>query len=364
MLNATRSFLLLASLLPTAALAQQTPPPATLPAVAPSVAAAPATSAPDRNIRIDVVVADKSGAPVGGLEQKDFTLLDNSTAEPMTSFKAISMGQGPVEVILLMDAVNTRFDTVAYERDQVEKFLRAGDAKMPHPMTIAFLTDKGVQIQKGFSKDGNVLAGLVDGYAAGLRQITRSAGYWGATERLQISLTAIRELTAYAKTLPGRKIIIWISPGWPLLSGVRQDLDNKQQAQIFKDIVFFSNEMRDAKLTLYNINPRGVGEPLLRADYYQEFVKGIRKPSQTQIGNLGLQVLAVQSGGLALESSNDIASSLSKCIGETESWYEMTLSTPPAEQPNEYHHLEIKVDKAGLTARTRDGYYAQPEPRQ
>jgi VWFA-related protein len=177
-------------------------------------------------------------------------------------------------------------------------------------------------------------------------------------------LTAIHELTAYAKTLPGRKIIVWISPGWPLLSGVRQDLDNKQQAQIFRDIVGFSNEMRDARLTLYNINPRGVGESLLRANYYQEFVKGVRKPSQTQVGNLGLQVLAVQSGGLALESSNDIASSLSKCIGETEFWYEVTLAMPPAEQPNEYHHLEIKVDKPGLATRTRNGYYAQPEPRQ
>jgi VWFA-related protein len=358
-LSTTRCLLLLASLLPTVALAQQAPPPATLPTV-PS----PAAAATDRNIRIDVVVADKSGAPVGGLEQKDFTLLDNSMAEPMTSFKAVSMGQEPVEVILLMDAVNTRFDTVAYERDQVEKFLRAGDAKMPHPMTIAYLTDKGVQIEKGFSKDGNVLAGIVDGYATGLRQITRSTGYWGATERLQISLTGIHELTAYAKTLPGRKVIVWISPGWPLLSGVRQDLDNKQQAQIFHDIVSFSNEMRDARLTIYNINPRGVGEPLLRANYYQEFVKGIRKQSQTQIGNLGLQVLAVQSGGLTLESSNDISASLSRCIGETESWYEMTLAMPPAEQPNEYHHLEIKVDKPGLAARTRDGYYAQPEPRQ
>jgi hypothetical protein len=29
--------------------------------------------------------------------------------------------------------------------------------------------------------------------------------------------------------------------------------------------------------------------------------------------------------------------------------------------PNEYHALEIKLGKPGLTARTRTGYYAQPE---
>ena len=27
---------------------------------------------------------------------------------------------------------------------------------------------------------------------------------------------------------------------------------------------------------------------------------------------------------------------------------------------DEYHTLEVKVDKPGLTARTRTGYYAQP----
>jgi hypothetical protein len=34
----------------------------------------------------------------------------------------------------------------------------------------------------------------------------------------------------------------------------------------------------------------------------------------------------------------------------------------PAEKPNEYHHLEVRVaaNRASVTARTRDGYYAQP----
>jgi hypothetical protein len=106
-----------------------------------------------------------------------------------------------------------------------------------------------------------------------------------------------------------------------------------------------------------------VGEPLLRADYYQEFTKGVRKPKDTQVGNLGLQVLAVQSGGLAIETNNDIAASLQKCMAETESWYEISFPIPPAESPNEYHHLEVKLNKPGLSARTSDGYYAQPVAR-
>jgi hypothetical protein len=54
---------------------------------------------------------------------------------------------------------------------------------------------------------------------------------------------------------------------------------------------------------------------------------------------------------------------LQQCLSDVDSWYEITLNMPPAEKPNEYHHVEVKVDKPGLTVRTRDGYYAQPEPR-
>jgi VWFA-related protein len=328
--------------------------------LAASAEAPPAGQPASRSVHLDVTVAAKSGAPVAGLQQQDFTLLDNKTTQPITSFKAVSSGQEPVEVILLLDAVNTRFDTVSYERGEVQNFLRTNGGKMAHPTTIALLTDQGVQMQKGFSTDGKALNDSLNHYANGLREINQSAGIWGADERLQISLGAVRQLAAYAATLPGRKIILWISPGWPLLSGVRIQLDAKQQQQIFSDIVSVSTQLRSANVTLYNINPHGVGEPLLRTDYYQEFVKGISKPSQTNIGDLGLQVLAIQSGGLALEFSSDVTGMLERCLADAESWYEITFDAAVPEQPNEYHHIEIKLNKPGLSTRTRDGYYAQP----
>jgi VWFA-related protein len=314
------------------------------------------------SIHIDVAVNSASGEAATGLPQDAFTLLDNKNPQSLSSFKAISLGQEPAEVILLIDGVNTPYTTVAYEMSELQRFLKA-NPKLPHPTTIAVLTDKGAEIQKGFSTDGNVLSGLLDGYSPGLRILGRTTGFWGATERLDISLTAARQLTAFAAKLPGRKVLIWISPGWPLLSGPRIELDGNQQKKLFSDVVEFSTALREARVTLYNINPHGVGEPLLRADYYQEFTKGVRKPKDTQIGNLGLQVLAVQSGGLAIETNNDIAASLQKCMAETESWYEISFPIPPAESPNEYHHLEVKLNKPGLSARTSDGYYAQPVAR-
>jgi VWFA-related protein len=321
---------------------------------------APVAHAASTSIRLNVIVAPKSGAPVVGLKKEDFTLLDNKSARPITSFREVSAKQEPVKVILLIDAVNTDFSKVSYIRAETQKFLRANGGHLEHPTTIAVLTDKGTEMQKEFSTDGNALSASLDNYTSGLREITRSSGIWGADERVQISLTALGQLSANAASIPGRKILLWISPGWPLLSGARIDLDSKQENQIFDNVVSFSKQLREANVTLYNINPLGPDENLLRADFYQTFLKGVSKPGDTDLADLSLQVLAVQSGGLAVQGNTDVAGDLQKCLADTESWYEITFDAAVAEQRNQYHHVQVVVDKPGLMARTRDGYYAQP----
>jgi hypothetical protein len=59
------------------------------------------------SIHVDAVVETKNGQPVTKLGQSNFTVLDNKTARPITSFKVGSGQNTPVNVILLVDAVNT-----------------------------------------------------------------------------------------------------------------------------------------------------------------------------------------------------------------------------------------------------------------
>ena len=126
-------------------------------------------------------------------------------------------------------------------------------------------------------------------------------------------MTALQELAGREAARPGRKIILWVSPGWPLLSGPHIDLNFKQQQQIFANIVGLSTQLRQGRVTLYSIDPLGASEGVGRDFYYQSFLKGVSKPSQATFGDLGLQVIATQTGGLALNASNDVASLLHTC---------------------------------------------------
>jgi VWFA-related protein len=328
------------------------------------VASAQQNAAPTQpagsKITLDVVVSPKSGPPVADLQQQDFTVLDNNAPQAITSFKAVTGREAPIEVVVVIDAVNASYQTVSVARPEIDKFLRAEGGRLAYPVSLVLFTDKGLQSLGSFSIDGNALSAELEQTDSGLRSITRAAGFYGATERFELSLRTLGQLIGKMATRPGRKFVLWVSPGWPLLSGPSVELDSKQQQQIFGTIVGLSTQLLQARVTLFSINPLGNSESLASVSYYKDFVKGISKPSQVQIGDLGLPVLATQSGGLVLNFNNDVASLLRECLSDSAPYYEVSFDPPPGDKRDEYHHLEIKVAKPGLTARTRQGYYAQP----
>ena len=310
------------------------------------------------------MVTDKAGNPQAGLQQQDFTLLDSKQPQNILSFKAVDASTHdaePQQVVFLIDAVNTGDRTLANERIQLEKFLRQDGGKLPVPTSLAVFTDKGAEMQPGTTRDGNVLADILNSKQIGMRFIGRAQGFYGAEDRMNLSLTTLERFTSYEAAKPGRKLLVWISPGWPLLTGPGIQLTTKNEEWLFNNIVALSKHMRDARLTLYSIDPLGMSDAGgFRTFYYQSFLKGVAFPNKSQGGNLALQVLATQSGGRVLNSNNDLSELMSSCLLDARAYYTVSFDAPPADHPDEYHSLEVKIDKPGLTARTRTGYYAQP----
>ena len=216
-----------------------------------------------RPITLEVLVTNKSGKPVPGLQQQDFKLLDNKQPQKILSFEAVSgpaSADPPVEVIFIIDEVNTRFTNVSFERAQVEKYLRSSGGELPHPTALAILSDSGLMMGNITTQDGNALATQLDQNRAGLRSITRSQGVYGAGDRIGLSLNAVQQLADLEAPRPGRKLVIWLSPGWPYLSGPNEQLDSKDQRRIFGNIVGLSASLQKARITLYSIDPLGTAD--------------------------------------------------------------------------------------------------------
>jgi VWFA-related protein len=321
----------------------------------------PASPTADNLITLKVTVDARNGKPVEGLSAADFKLLDNKNAQPIVSFRALTGQQVPTEVTIVLDAVNLPYERVSYARQQIEKFLSVNDGKLSHPTRLAVLEDGGLRMQQDFTTDGNALRGALDSFGVALRSIPRDTGFYGAIERYQISLNAIHLVVAHEVQRPGRKLILWVSPGWPLLSGPQVDLNPAQERALFGNIVMLSTEMRQGQITLDAVNPIGASEDVSQTIYYENFLKGIRDANRVEIGDLGLQVLAVQSGGLVLNGNNDVAGMLENAVAQTEATYELSFAVAPGEHDNDYHQIQVQIAKPGLTAHTSSGYYARPK---
>jgi VWFA-related protein len=314
---------------------------------------------------VDVQVYDKSGVPVHGLQKQDFTLLDDKQPIEIASFQAVdrnspTASDPPSEIIIVVDAVNAGFQAVTYQRSEIRKFLLENGGKLEEPVSLVFFTDRETKTEHEPSRDGNALAGLYDQYETGLRTINRSQGIYGADERYNMSLKNLVSLIAYAGAQPGRKLLIWVSPGWPLLSGPRIQLDAKQERQLFNMVVQASTALRQADITLYSIDPLGLADFGVRTSYYKEFVKGVPYAERALPGSMGLQVIAEQTGGRVVNTTNDLTTALTRCASDAESYYILSFEAPKPDHADELHSLAVTIDKPGATARTRNGYYDEP----
>ena len=315
-----------------------------------------------RRITLNVGVRDSTGRPLNGLGEQDLTILDNSRKQTISSFHEVDgdTAQPPPELILLLDTVNASPETVGIERQGVEKFLRSANGQLPLPVSIIHFWDTGIELSRP-SRDGNALAQDLKKLGTSMRVNTVATGFEGLQQRFQSSTRALKEITRYEATKPGRKLLVWIGPGWPLLTPGVFKSDTKAKTAFFNNIVDLNTALRQADITLYSVPLLDMSQGTeLHTFVYQDFLKEVDSPKEAESGNLAVQVLAIQSGGIAFDPHGDISALISKCIDDARHWYELSFDSAPAKTPDELHQLEIGVDKPKLTVRTSTGYYAQP----
>jgi VWFA-related protein len=316
-------------------------------------------------IHLNVVVTDKSGKPVLGLPQQEFTVLDNKKPTNILSFQAPSAGapaaDDTTEIVLVFDEVNTPFSRTANARLDVNKFLLQNGGKLAHPVSVAFFSYLGLQMQATPSRDGNSLIAMLDQHAATLRSTSHDGGRGAEEDQVQASLKAINVLAAKEQTKPGRKIVILISPGWPSMNGRRADFSSSQSKAMFNTLVYTATSLLRAGITLYSVDPMGMANAdIARVANYKDFLKGVPSQDQVQVGNIALQVFATQTGGQVVYGDSSVLEEINRCVADLDAFYTLTIPVAPADHPSTYHGIDVNMATKGLKARTLTGYYAQP----
>jgi VWFA-related protein len=312
-------------------------------------------------IHLDVVVTSKSGMPVSGLALNGFTLLDNNQPGRILSFHAfdgtVQKAAPPTEVILVLDTVNLSFPQVSIARQQIANFLLQNGGHLAQPVSLFVLTNQGLDLQRRPTRDGNELAAEIKQLDNQLRAVNQSAGLWGAIERYQFSVQTMMIIAEDEAKKPGRKLLLWVGPGWPQFDSAALNSTFKDQQQDFDVIVQLSTRLREARTSVYSVSS---GQPDLFTFLYRSFLNGVKTAANADPPDFSVKVLAVQSGGRVLGPDNDMTAQINDCIQDAGAFYTLSFDPPRAVHANEYHDLKVLVARPGLAARTSTGYYNQP----
>jgi len=326
-------------------------------------AATPQASAPTpARISLDVLVTDKAGKPIPELEPTDFTLLDDGQPRKVLSFRRTDGIVGnkfdpPTEVIIVLDSVNMAYQAVTQLRLQLQKFLRQNSGRLTQPTSIFIFGSEGLHVQPAPSKDGNAMAAMLDTAVGTMRSRNTAAGDYGLAEQFTTSIQTLKGIAENEARKPGRKLLVWLGNGWPLLDSPKFIKSNEGEQRHFQNIVEVSRKLREARITIYGVYTlNSASDQLL----YEAYLKPVRDFHHADAANLSMQVLARQTGGRVMPPTNDIAGQIDGCIADIGPYYTLTFALPPATGPNEYHELKVQLSQPGFTSRTTSGYYNQP----
>lgn len=332
-------------------------------------AAQPLFKATTRAVVLDVVVEDGRKHPVHGLTRNDFVLTENAQAQEIASFDAVGLTSNVSRdvsslphTILLIDEMNTRFLDLAYARYATEKLLSASK-QLDDPTALLALTNQGLLVLQNYTQDPNQLRTALQHHRPSFPW-RLSQGIDGAGERITISFRGLQSI-AIANQGSGRhNNLIWISPGFPVL--IKAGISSGRQKKLFDEIRDLSDELLRARMTIYTVDPRGVD--MGQSSHYGSGVwvgnqlAPVPKEKQVAFSDLALSALSSQTGGRSFYGHEDVDAQIASSITEGENYY--TVSYYPSNHNFDGSFRKIKVSLAtpGLTARTRDGYYALPAP--
>jgi len=168
------------------------------------------------------------------------------------------------------------------------------------------------------------------------------------------SLAGLESLVKSARTLPGRKLVFFISDGFFL---------DRRNSGADLTLQRITSAAAKSGVVIYSIDARGLVASLTDASTPSEFDPSGRLQSGT-IGELsasqdGLNALARDTGGKAYFNSNALEPAVERALKETSNYY--LLAWKPVQETKastKFRRIEVKLaGKPGLTVQVRRGFF-------
>ena len=373
-------------------------------------------------VSVDVYVTDKKGR-VGGLTRNDFQIFEDGQMMGITNFLAVEGGKpvgapGEVEaapatpgapklppgyeqvtvpedqklrLVIYIDNYNLK----PFDRNRVMRELRVFlDQKLRRGDEVMLVTyDRELHVRHPFTSDpASIAAQLldiekisaqgvhqesdrrevlhnIDDSQAGPQAMSFARAYAGATfNDLSFSIDALKNVVSSLAGMPGRKAVVYVSDGLPMISG--EDVFYAVQNKFTGTSIISENSEFDASRRFEELASQANAN---RVTFYTIDAGGLRTYSSTSAENATagqgvyidsinitnmqspLQMIAEKTGGVSVINSNNVGPQLDRIADDFNSFYSLGY-TPTHQGDGRYHKITVKVKRKGVNVRFREGY--------
>jgi VWFA-related protein len=368
-------------------------------------------------VQVDAVVSDRDGRIVTDLRPEDFRLVEDGRPRRITDFSFVPIanaanaadaasaaseakpsvdesvpsstdvpaparGRAQRTIALLVDDVGLSFETTAYVRKALTKFVE--EQMRPGDLVAVIRTSGGAGSLQQFTSDRRRLLAAIErirwypvgrgGVSAVESMYPEDIDETGLSLRgrrdshpidasgfgqLGGTLGALHYVVEGLSRLPGRKAVVLVSDSLPLTSA--ESLASGALRRL-------TDEANRSSVVIYTIDPRGFSKFGLTADDSQYNLAANQIDSRTRERHLrfnasqdGLNYIAEQTGGIFFHDTNDLNVGLGRVLDDQRGYYLIGFrpddDATDASGHHRFHKLTVEVTRPGLSVRARSGFY-------
>ena len=308
-------------------------------------------------IKLDLAITDKGGQPVAGLDKAEITLLDEGQPAKLVTFQAFdpvrAFPASATQIVFIVDALNMDGTQVVAAKRALRDLLLENSGFLAHSISIYQLDAAGIKLLAHASMIGPDAVKAME-----IERPIKSLNEGGCSadpKRNEISLNSLGSFVLNQRREEGRKVVIWIGPGWPVTTACGSSEGGFENS--FGWVTEFSTRMREARIELSSVS---VWAATPWSPDPGDAPTGWQSGGGAEPDDLSLSRLVHESGGRVLQSGHDLQGMMRRCTKDAEVLYTLTFDPPPALKADEYHKLLVKVARPGIAARTYAGYFNEP----
>jgi VWFA-related protein len=335
---------------------------------------------------LDATVLDKAGHVVTQpLTRDDFLIEENKKPQEIYSFESAAehsaaAASGDSEkspkLIFVLDELNYAYavaqtsswnvmeqlNQYVYERQELLAYLKAQPETLQESAEVLILTHHGYRVLVAPTRDRGVLLDRVGKHDPGLgspfRDFIEETGYGGSRDYTlsKDSLEALWSLALQQRSMPGRKVVVWLGYGGPSgaqLGRPRQGQHMMLGVQPYQRVI--ADLLVEARINLDVLTP-GVGDapppainPAAIAQYNNNY------SFESDFGFSGY----IASTGGQFKRSNDVRGEIQTSVKYGTSYYTMSYRPSNHGFNGDFRRVHVMVkDHPEWTVLTKAGYYA------